>query len=118
MGFSAGGTVTMGVAYNYTTQNRPDFIAPIYAYLGALNNKIVPKDAPPAFIAVASDDQLGLAPHSIQIYTDWLAANKRVELHAYLKGGHGFGMRKNNIPTDNWIIQFAEWLKLEKFLPQ
>jgi acetyl esterase/lipase len=117
MGFSAGGTLTMGVAYNYTPENKPNFIAPIYAYLGALENQKVPADAPPAFVVVASDDQLGFAPHSIQIYSDWLAVTKHVELHAYQKGGHGFGMQKNNIPTDNWIQQFADWLKLEGFLP-
>ncbi len=110
MGFSAGGTLTIGVTYSYTPENRPDFIAPIYAYLGALENKTVPHDAPPAFVVVASDDQLGLAPHSVQIYTDWLAAKKSVELHAYLKGGHGFGMRKQNIPTDTWFERFGDWL--------
>ncbi|MES2795998.1 MAG: alpha/beta hydrolase-fold protein [Bacteroidota bacterium] len=116
MGFSAGGTVTMGVGYSYSPENRPDFIAPIYAYLGALENKIVRADAPPAFVVVASDDQLGLAPHSIQIYTDWLAAKKSVELHAYLKGGHGFGMRKQNIPTDSWIDRFGDWMKQQGYL--
>lgn len=116
MGFSAGGTVTMGVGYSYSPENRPDFLAPIYPYLGAIDNKTVPKDAPPTFIAVASDDQLGLAPHSIQIYTDWLAAKKIVELHAYQKGGHGFGMRKQNIPTDTWIERFGDWIKLQGLL--
>jgi lysophospholipase L1-like esterase len=28
----------------------------------------------------------------------------------YVKGGHGFGMRKQNIPTDNWIERFGDWL--------
>ena len=26
------------------------------------------------------------------------------------KGGHGFGMRGQNIPTDNWIEKFGDWL--------
>ncbi|UWX55879.1 alpha/beta hydrolase [Maribacter litopenaei] len=30
MGFSAGGAVTMGVAYNYNEKNRPDFLVPVY----------------------------------------------------------------------------------------
>jgi len=37
-------------------------------------------------------------------------------LHMYAKGGHGFGMRKQNLPTDHWIDRFAEWLELEGWL--
>src|SRR5262249_26433151 len=36
MGFSAGGTVTAAVAFNYTAESRPDFVAPVYAYMGAV----------------------------------------------------------------------------------
>src|SRR6185436_3148587 len=32
MGFSAGGTVTAAAAFNYTKMNRPDFVAPVYAF--------------------------------------------------------------------------------------
>lgn len=32
MGFSAGGAVTMGVAYNYSVENRPNFLVPVYAW--------------------------------------------------------------------------------------
>ncbi|WP_375447597.1 GDSL-type esterase/lipase family protein [uncultured Fibrella sp.] len=118
MGFSAGGTVTMGVGFDYSPANRPDFLAPIYPYLGAgaIAKQNVPADAPPLFVCAASDDQLGLAPHSTKLYTDWLAAGKSAELHLYLKGGHGFGMRKQNLPTDAWIDRFGDWLKLNGFL--
>ena len=118
MGFSAGGTVTMGVGFDYTPANRPDFLAPIYPYLGkeAIASQVVPTDAPPLFVCAASDDQLKLAPHSTRLYTDWLAANKSAELHIYLKGGHGFGMRKQNLPTDSWIDRFGDWLALNGYL--
>lgn len=116
MGFSAGGTVTMGVGYNYTPENRPDFLAPIYFYKNALGNPDVPKDAPPIFICAASDDQLGLAKHSTALYNQWLDAGKSAELHMYLKGGHGFGMRKQNLPTDTWIDRFGDWLDLQGLL--
>ncbi|MEO6850050.1 MAG: alpha/beta hydrolase, partial [Mucilaginibacter sp.] len=98
MGFSAGGTVTMGVGFTYTPENRPDFLAPIYAYITALKHVSVPADAPPIFICAASDDQLGMAPESVKLYSDWLTAKKSAELHMYVKGGHGFGMSKQNIP--------------------
>jgi acetyl esterase/lipase len=40
MGFSAGGTVTMGTVFNSATDTRPDFAAPIYAYMNALKNQL------------------------------------------------------------------------------
>jgi len=50
------------------------------------------------------------------LYEKWSAAHKSVELHVFAKGGHGFGMRKQNLPTDHWIDRFAEWLDLQGFL--
>lgn len=78
-----------------------------------LRHTTVPKDAPPVFICAASDDQLGLASHSSDLYNLWIAAGKPAELHMYARGGHGFGMRENNIPTDTWIERFYEWLQLQ-----
>jgi acetyl esterase/lipase len=112
MGFSAGGTVTASVAFQYAAETRPDFVAPIYVYLGAVKPAEVPKDAPPMFIVAATDDQLGLAPDSIKLYSQWIAAKKSAELHMYSKGGHGFGMRKQNLPSDQWIDRFGDWLAL------
>jgi len=116
MGFSAGGTVTMGTVFNSTAVTRPDFAAPIYAYMNALKNQTIPKDAPPLFICAASDDQLGLATHSTNLYNAWIGAKKEAELHMYLKGGHGFGMRKQGLPTDTWIERFGDWMNLKGLL--
>ena len=116
IGFSAGGTVALGAAYQYAPGSRPAFVAPIYAAAGRLKELPVPADAPPMFITAAADDNLGLAPDSIALYEKWAAANKSVELHMYAKGGHGFGMHKNNVPTDHWIDRFADWLDLQGFL--
>jgi hypothetical protein len=30
----------------------------------------------------------------------------------YAKGGHGFGMRKQGLPSDHWIERFGEWLAM------
>ncbi len=117
MGFSAGGTVTASVAYNYTPETRPDFVAPIYlAYNWTLKSRGVPTDAPPMFILAATDDPLGLAPQSVALYQDWTNARKPAELHVYSKGGHGFGMRKQNLPSDRWIERFADWLDVQGLL--
>jgi acetyl esterase/lipase len=111
IGFSAGGTVAGSVALNYTRETRPDFAAPIYlAYQWTIKGEGVPSDAPPLFVLAATDDQLGLAPQSVAMYQDWVAAGRSAELHLYSKGGHGFGMRTQNLPSDRWIGLFAEWL--------
>jgi len=118
MGFSAGGTVTASVAYNYSAATRPDFVAPIYLeYDWTIKGRGVPADAPPMFIVAATDDSLGLGPHSVALYRDWTAAGKKAELHMYSKGGHGFGMRRQNLPTDHWIERFDDWLKAEALVP-
>lgn len=68
------------------------------------------------FAVAATNDQLGLAPQSVKLYSDWLAVGKDAGLHMYAKGGHGFGMWKQNLPTDAWIDRFGEWLGLQGFL--
>jgi acetyl esterase/lipase len=116
IGFSAGGTVAAGSAPRYAPEGRPAFVAPIYAAASIFKDYPVPADAPPTFIAAATDDNLGLAPDSIALYQKWVDAHKSAELHMYAKGGHGFGMHKHNIPTDHWVDRFAEWLQLQGFL--
>ena len=116
MGFSAGGLVTAAVALRYAPEGRPAFVAPIYGAIGRLKDLPVPEDAPPMFITAASDDNLGLAPDSIALYQKWQTAHKSVELHMYAKGGHGFGVRKHQIPTDHWIDRFAEWMELQGWM--
>lgn len=108
IGFSAGGMITSAVAYNYTPETRPNFIASIYG--GWKKTAEVPGDAPPLFLLAATDDQLGLALDSVALYTDWTAAKKPAELHLYGQGGHGFGMRTQHLPTDRWIDRFIDWL--------
>jgi acetyl esterase/lipase len=110
VGFSAGGTVAAGVGLRYTAEGRPSFVAPIYPAASMLKDAPVPADAPPMFLVAATDDQLGLAKDSIGLYDQWTAAHKSAELHMYAKGGHGFGMRKQGLPSDQWIDRFAEWL--------
>jgi acetyl esterase/lipase len=112
MGFSAGGTVAASAAFNYSPENRPDFVAPIYAFMPSSLQGTVADDAPPLFVAAATDDGLGLASHSVDLYSKWLTAKKPAEIHIYEKGGHGFGMHQQNIPTNTWIDRFGDWLGL------
>ncbi|WP_080055014.1 alpha/beta hydrolase [Spirosoma aerolatum] len=116
MGFSAGGTLTMSVVYNATDKNRPNFVAPIYAYEPAVIGSTIPTAKTPIFIVVAGDDQLNMMPMSISIYKKWFDAGQPAELHIYEKGGHGFGMRKQNLPVDTWYERFGDWLSFQGFM--
>lgn len=109
MGFSAGGAVTMGVAYQFEKLNRPDFLVPIYAWTDAMPVQKPQKDSPPMLLICASDDPLGLAPGSIKIYNSWYNDKLNVSLHMYSKGGHGFGMKEQGLPSDSWIERFYDW---------
>jgi acetyl esterase/lipase len=114
MGFSAGGGVAAGVAMSGTPDTRPDFVAPIYAFLGGVEEKAVPGDAPPMFLAAAADDDF--IPGTTRLHEKWLAAKLPVEAHIYERGGHGFGMRKQNLPSDQWIERFGDWLDMRGLL--
>jgi acetyl esterase/lipase len=107
MGFSAGGMVTTGTATQYDPESRPDFAAPIYSAPCAVGS--IPADAPPLFMALASNDQMAVQS-SIPLYSAWQAAGHSAELHIYANGGHGFGMNKQGLPTDQWIDRFGDWL--------
>ena len=113
MGFSAGGTLAAAAAFNYTPANRPDFVAPVYAYFPSAMYGTVAQDAPPMFIVAATDDQLNLAPHSVDLYNKWISSKVSSELHMFSKGGHGFGMRTQNLPSDKWISNFSDWMGTE-----
>jgi len=113
LGFSAGGAVTANVALQHDASSRPDFAAVIYG--GGRVEVPVPDDAPPLFVLCAGDDPMA-APLSVRLYADWRAAGHPAELHIYSQGGHGFGMRKQGLPTDTWIERFADWLQVQGLL--
>jgi acetyl esterase/lipase len=110
LGFSAGGTVAASVAYRHDAASRPAFVGAIYPRYDRAIKADMPADAPPLFVLAATDDQLGLAPHSIDFYSDWTAGGASAELHLYATGGHGFGMRTQGLPSDRWMETFGAWL--------
>lgn len=112
LGFSAGGTLATASLFDYTIENRPDFGAPIYAYVPPALPMTVMKDAPPIFIVAATDDELHLVPMSINLYNRWLASGHSAEIHIYSKGGHGFGMNKQHQPSDTWIERLGDWFQV------
>jgi acetyl esterase/lipase len=116
LGFSAGGTVAASAAFDYTTENKPNFVAPIYAYFPKAMQGKVEEDAPPLFIAVAANDALNLQQQSIDLFTAWNTVKKDAELHVYNQGSHGFGMRVQHTTSDTWIERFTDWMKVKELI--
>ncbi len=112
IGFSAGGAVTMETRYKCDGDACPNFVGPIYAWMNIVDPQEITKDYGPIFIACSTDDPLRLAPASVDIYKQWLNAGLPAELHMYAEGGHGYGMKKQDLPSDKWIEQFYEWMLL------
>jgi len=105
LGFSAGAFLAIDVALDPRAEQLA-FIAPIYG--GETQGAPVPADAPPLFIAVAQDDILVKIVEGL--HADWSAADRSSELHAFARGGHGFGMVKQGLPSDQWTDLFLAWL--------
>ena len=115
LGFSAGGYVAAGVALQHDAASRPNYVAPIYP--GTPDDVTAPADAPPMFIVQADDDKtVPPTDHSIRLYEAWRKAGISAELHIYSRGGHGFGMRKHNLPVDTWPDRFRDWLDVQGLL--
>ena len=74
----------------------------------------MPIDAPPLFAVAAQDDAIA-ADDVLELYTAWTRAGRPAELHLYTRGGHGFGMKRQDLPIDSWIDRFYEWLHGEGF---
>lgn len=128
LGFSAGANLAGHAAWDrggrtYTPvaelddPRGPDFVVFIYGG-GFLQPRdrtkfrdgfSVPMDAPPAFFLVAHDD--GNNPvEAAMLYLEYKKLRLPAELHICTKGGHGFGMRRNNQPINDWPQRCAEWM--------
>ncbi len=116
MGFSAGGAVTMGVALREAEENRPDFIVPVYPWMKVIGEYSIPEEVPPMLVICASDDPLMIGPDSITLYSRWIDEGGLAGIHMYSKGGHGFGMDTQGLPSDSWIDRFYEWAVTEGFV--
>ncbi len=107
IGFSAGAMLTMATTL-VAENTQPAFIANIY---GPLSPVVVPKDAPPLFVAIAADDPL-FAKGDFGLIENWHKASRPVEFHFYEQGGHGFGMYPKETTSTGWFDAFASWLRM------
>ena len=75
--------------------------------------ELVSENTPPAFLVHAYDDDVCDVRESI-LYARELFNNKvMVEMHLFPKGGHGFGLGREEDGTNQWIQLCINWLKSE-----
>ncbi|MBI3879589.1 MAG: prolyl oligopeptidase family serine peptidase, partial [Verrucomicrobia bacterium] len=70
----------------------------------------VTKDAPPMFFAHAADDRVS-SLNSLLLATQLKKAGVSAEVHVYSAGGHGYGLRKTEMPVTTWPARAEEWLR-------
>lgn len=110
IGFSAGAGLTMHSTL-HSKKMKLAFIGPIYGGMGPVD---VPKDAPPMFNVIASDDFLFRGQFGV--IDSWYQAGIPVEFHLYQNGGHGFGLGNPNRTSNRWFDAFIHWLDVNDFL--
>jgi dienelactone hydrolase len=110
IGFSAGGMVTLDVAFNHTEQSKPNIIGIMYGVFGA---KGVPSDPMPMFMASSQNEALDGAT---ALYSSWCAARLPAEIHSFTRANHGFGYRDNGDSVNIWIDLFYNFLKKTGFI--
>lgn len=134
LGFSAGGNLTGHAAWDRGVRTYPqkpelddprgpDFI--VFVYGGGFLDPTdktkfrpgfsVPADAPPAFFLVAHDDKTNPI-EATMLYLEYKKLGIPAEVHICTKGGHGFGMRRDKNPVNDWPQRCAEWMRAAGYL--
>lgn len=130
LGFSAGAHLSAALSTHFEKRVydrvdaadeqscRPDFSVLVYpAYISATEDTTaidpeirVGQQTPPAFIVQAEDDDSYVAS-SIAYFEALRKAKVPAELHIYAGGGHGYGLRRTDLPVTRWPGLVETWLK-------
>lgn len=136
LGFSAGAHLAAAVGNHFDKRLydsvdaadqlscRPDFAVIVYpGYLAnaaenmAPNTEIHPTEkTPPSFIVQAEDDPVHIE-NSTVYFLQLKNAKVPAELHIYAQGGHGYGLRRTELPVTTWPQTVEIWLHTIKVLP-
>ncbi|MCR4766325.1 MAG: alpha/beta hydrolase [Bacteroidaceae bacterium] len=117
MGYSAGGGVAVNATVKATPELMPAFLCSLYG--PALDDVIVPANAPKLFIGVHADHP-SVAAGCLALFMEWKKAGVDAELHIYgdktggLFGGMGPTADKNT-PNGSWQEAFYSWLVANGF---
>ncbi|WP_339920511.1 alpha/beta hydrolase [uncultured Flavobacterium sp.] len=79
------------------------------------NDLQITSETPETFIVHASDDTVVSAKNSINYYKGLIQHHVPVELHLYEKGGHGFGLGKDQT-SQYWTADCQNWLKNHQYI--
>jgi acetyl esterase/lipase len=129
LGFSAGGHLAAAISTHYDKRLydpvdeadklscRPDFAVVVYpGYLALAEKNFAPNpdinptaDTPPTFIVQAEDDPVHVE-NAVVYYMALKNAKVPAELHIYAKGGHGYGLRRTELPVTTWPQSVETWL--------
>src|SRR3984885_3843650 len=130
LGFSAGGHLSAAISTHFDKRLydpvdaadqvscRPDFAVIVYPGYLAWSEKNfeanadlpVTEKTPPTFIVQAEDD-----PVHVENSTVYFLALKNAkvpaEMHLYASGGHGYGLRRTELPVTAWPKLVEMWLE-------
>lgn len=97
---------------------RPDFAVIVYpGYLALEEQNLAPapeihvtERTPPSFIVQAEDDGVHVE-NSIVYFMALKNAKVPAEMHLYAAGGHGYGLRRTELPVTDWPRLVETWLR-------
>ena len=82
----------------------------------AANPDIQPTaETPPTFIVQAEDDPVHVE-NATNYFLQLKKAKVPAELHIYAEGGHGYGLRRTELPVTAWPVLVETWLRTIKML--
>jgi len=130
LGFSAGAHLAAALSTHFEqrlynpvdaadrTNCRPDFAVIVYpGYLALAEQNFAPNpeirvsnQTPPTFIVQAEDDPVHVE-NSIVYFQALKNANVPAEMHLYAQGGHGYGLRRTELPITAWPKLVETWLQ-------
>ena len=129
LGFSAGAHLAVALSTHFDKRLydpidaadqvscRPDFAVIVYpGYLAlseqnfAANPEIhVTDKTPPTFIVQTEDDPVHVE-NSTVYFLELKQAKVPVEMHLYSQGGHGYGLRRTELPVTAWPELVEKWM--------
>jgi len=136
LGFSAGGHLSAALSTHFEQRLydpvdaadqvncRPDFAVIVYpGYLALSEQNFAPnadihvtEKTPPTFLVQAEDD-----PVHVENSTFYFLALKNAkvpaEMHLYARGGHGYGLRRTELPVTAWPKLVETWLRTIQVVP-
>ena len=105
-------TFEAGVTHGGTRQNligEKPAPAQVFRFSAELN---VTPETPPTFLMHCTDDKTVPVENSLRFYRAAAQAGVPVEMHIFEKGGHGFGMRTENVGlATTWRDRYADWMR-------